>query len=742
MSEKIRKKTSIINNNIVYNYHKLDYNIVKSDAYKRFYKKEGFSINYLDIIKEENIDSFKSGEALDSYLYMGNHKVNYNGEEGISFMVWAPNAQEVQLVGDFNDWDGSSHKLENLNDSGIWSMFTTDLSQGDIYKYNVVGCDGVSRLKADPYGTYAELRPQTASKVFNLDEFDWSDKKYLEQKKNKSIFEQPMNIYEAHLGSWKRKWDGGFFNYEELYEMLEYCKDMGYTHIELMPITEYPLDMSWGYQTIGYYATTSRYGNPDQFKGFVNKAHELGIGIILDFAYSHFCKDIHGLYRFDGSAQYEYASPLKAENLAWGTAHFDVGKPEVKSFLLSNAIYWFKEYHVDGIRVDAVSSMLYLDYDGGDWEANQYGGKENIEAIDFLRKLNEVIYANIDNPIVVAEESTAWPMVTSPTYSGGLGFSYKWNMGWMNDTLQYMEKDPIYRKYHHDLITFSFMYAFSENFILPLSHDEVVHGKKSLLDKMPGDDWQRFANLRLLYAYYMIHPGKKLLFMGSEFAQGLEWRYAYGLEWQLLEIEQHSKMKDYVKDLNYMYKDEKSLYELDNTYKGFDFIDPNNKDQSIITLMRLSKNPKDFIIAVLNFTPNVYYDYKVGVPYEGVYEEILNSDNEKYYGSNQTMADAELVSVDEKWHNKPYHITIKVPPLGATFIKLKREKVKKDVVDEEIEISVKENTDTVGEKSSINVTVEKDSNVVKVNKIMQNHKKTKKNKSKNKRKNKKRSYNK
>ena len=657
-------------------------------------------------------------------------------------MVWAPNAKEIELVGDFNDWDGSSHKLENLYDSGVWSIFTTDLSQGDIYKYNVVGCDDVSRLKSDPYGTYAELRPETASKVFDLGKFNWSDKKYIEQKNKKSVFEQPMNIYEVHLGSWKRKWDGDFFNYQELYEMLEYCKDMGYTHIELMPITEYPLDMSWGYQTIGYYATTSRYGNPNEFKAFVDKAHELGLGIILDFAYSHFCKDIHGLYRFDGSAQYEYASPLKAENLAWGTAHFDVGKPEVKSFLLSNAIYWFKEYHVDGIRVDAVSSMLYLDYDGGDWEANQYGGKENIEAIDFLRKLNEVIYANIDNPIVVAEESTAWPMVTSPTYSGGLGFSYKWNMGWMNDTLKYMEKDPIYRKYHHDLITFSFMYAFSENFILPLSHDEVVHGKKSLLDKMPGDDWQRFANLRLLYAYYMIHPGKKLLFMGSEFAQGLEWRYAYGLEWQLLEIEQHSKMKDYVKDLNYMYKDEKSLYELDNTYKGFDFIDPNNKDQSIITLMRLSKNPKDFIIAVLNFTPNVYYDYKVGVPYEGVYEEILNSDNEKYYGSNQTMADAELVSVDEKWHNKPYHITIKVPPLGATFIKLKREKVKKDVVDEEIEISVKENTDTVGEKSSINVTVEKDSNVVKVNKIMQNHKKTKKNKSKNKRKNKKRSYNK
>ena len=597
--------------------------------------------------------------------------MEYKGEVGNSFAVWAPNAKAVYLVGDFNNWNETSHSLTNMYDSGIWSIFTTDLGEGEIYKYNVVGCDGVSRLKSDPYGTFSELRPKTASVVYEGIDYKWKDKKYLE-KKNKIITNnEPMNIYEVHLGSWKRKWDGGFFSFEELYEMIDYAKDMGYTHIELMPIIEHPLDMSWGYQTIGYYATTSRYGTPTEFKAFVDKAHELGLGVILDFAYSHFCKDIHGLYRFDGSPQFEYSNPLKAENLGWGTVHFDLGKPEVNSFLLSNVMYWFKEFHVDGIRVDAVSSILYLDYDIGDWRPNKYGGRENIEGIDFLRRLNEVVYENIKNPLIIAEESTSWPMVTSPTYLGGLGFSNKWNMGWMNDTLKYMEMDPIYRKHHHNLITFSFMYAFSENFILPLSHDEVVHGKKSLLDKMSGDEWQRFASLRLLYSYYMIHPGKKLLFMGGEFGQGLEWRYAYGLEWQLLDREQHAKTKVFVKELNNLYRKEKALYEIDNSYEGFDFIDPHNEDQSIVTLMRKGKDEGEFIIGILNFTPVVYYDYKVGVPYLDIYEEVFNSDDEKYWGSNQTMKNTELYAIDNKWHNQPYHIKIKVPPLGATFIKLK-----------------------------------------------------------------------
>lgn len=574
-------------------------------------------------------------------------------------------------MGDFNDWNETSHSLINMYDSGIWSIFTTELGEGEIYKYNVVGCDGVSRLKSDPYGTFSELRPKTASVVYEGIDYKWKDEKYLEEKNKIIPNNKPMNIYEVHLGSWKRKWDGGFFSFEELYEMIDYAKDMGYTHIELMPITEHPLDMSWGYQTVGYYATTSRHGKPDEFKAFVDKCHENNLGIILDFAYSHFCKDTHGLYRFDGSPQFEYEDPLKAENLGWGTVHFDLGKPEVNSFLLSNVMYWFKEFHVDGIRVDAVSSILYLDYDIGDWRPNKYGGRENIEGIDFLRRLNEVVYENIKNPLIIAEESTSWPMVTSPTYLGGLGFSNKWNMGWMNDTLKYMEMDSIYRKYHHDLITFSFMYAFSENFILPLSHDEVVHGKKSLLDKMSGDEWQRFASLRLLYSYYMIHPGKKLLFMGGEFGQGLEWRYAYGLEWQLLDREQHAKTKVFVQELNNLYKKEKALYEIDNSYEGVDFIDPHNEDQSIVALMRKGKDEKEFIICILNFTPVVYYDYKVGVPYLDIYEEVFNSDDEKYWGSNQTMKNDELYAIDNKWHNQPYHIKIKVPPLGATFIKLK-----------------------------------------------------------------------
>ena len=630
-------------------------------------------IKYLDIITKDRVKEFEEGNSLDSYKYLGNHKAEHEGKEGIAFSVWAPNAKAVYLVGDFNNWDETSHALERFENSGIWTTFTTELKEGDNYKYNVIGYDGVSRFKSDPYGTYSELRPNTASIVYEPSEYKWNDKNYLDEKNKKDLNREPINIYEVHLGSWKRKSNGDFYKFDELYEMIDYAKDMGYTHIELMPITEHPLDMSWGYQAVGYYATTSRHGTPDQFKAFVNKCHESGLGIILDFAYSHFCKDIHGLYRFDGTPQFEYSEPTKAENLGWGTVHFDLGKPEVNSFLLSNVMYWCKEFHVDGIRVDAVSSILYLDYDRVDWKPNKYGGKENLEGIDFLRRLNEVAYENISNPLIIAEESTAWPLVTAPTYVGGLGFSNKWNMGWMNDTLRYMEKDPIYRKYHHDLITFSFTYAYSENYILPLSHDEVVHGKKSLLDKMPGDGWQKFANLRLLYAYYMIHPGKKLLFMGGEFAQGIEWRHDYGLEWQLLEVEPHSKMKDYVKNLNYLYRSEKSLYEVDDSYEGFDFIDPHNDQDSIIILMRKGKKEKEFIIGILNFTPVVRYDYKVGVPYMGVYEEVFNSDDEKYWGSGQTMGDAKIYSTDEKWHNQPYHINIKVPPLGATFIKMTEE---------------------------------------------------------------------
>ncbi len=645
------------------------------------YKK----VNY-DNILMDNINKFKSGQSYDSYKFMGCHidRENYI----LSFTVWAPNAREVYLVGDFNNWSKNSHPMKNIENSGVWNISLNDIKEGDTYKYNVVGCDGVSRLKSDPYAFFSELRPNTASIVYDLEKYKWNDKKWQSRKIDENINQMPMNIYEVHLGSWKRKWDGGFFSYEELYEMIDYVKDMGYTHIEILPITEHPLDQSWGYQTVGYYSSSSRYGKPNEFKAFIDKCHENEIGIIIDFAYSHFCKDEHGLYKFDGSPQFEYKEILKAENIGWGTAHFDLGKPEVNSFLISNAIYWFNEFHVDGIRVDAVSSMLYLDYDIGEWRPNKYGGRENLEAIDFLKKFNESIYKYTNNPIIVAEESTSWPMVTGPTYKGALGFTYKWNMGWMNDTLRYMEMDPVYKKYHHELITFSFMYAFSENFILPLSHDEVVHGKKSLLDKMPGDLWQKFAGLRTLYAYYMIHPGKKLLFMGSEFGQGLEWRYAYGLEWELLEVEPHIAMKQYVKSLNNLYKNEKALYEIDTSYDGFDFIDPHNNEQSVVVLMRKGKKSEDFIIAVINFTPVVYYDYKIGVPHAGTYEEVFNSDDKAYGGSGETMDGAELFAKHEKWHNKDYHITIKVPPLGATFIKGKNININKFEVDKDKKVLI------------------------------------------------------
>jgi 1,4-alpha-glucan branching enzyme len=625
---------------------------------------------YEDVINNYNLNSFKEGFNYRSYEFMGAHIVEYKGVEGISFTLWAPKAKEVNLVGDFNEWDENSHPMINIDESGIWNIFIPNMKFKELYKYMVVSESGESKLKSDPYAFFSQLRPYTASIVYNIDDYKWNDDKWIRKREKHTYKDNPMNIYEVHLGSWKRKWDGEFFNYEELYEMIDYVYDMGYTHIEILPITEHPLDMSWGYQTVGYYSPTSRYGNPIELMKFIDRCHSKGIGVILDFAYSHFCKDDHGLYKFDGTNQFEYEEETKAENIGWGTAHFDLGKPEVQSFLISNAIFWMEKFHIDGIRMDAVASMLYLDYDIGPWKPNKYGGRENIEAIEFIKMFNEVVHKEIKNPIIIAEESTSWAMVTGPAYKGGLAFDNKWNMGWMNDTLKYIEMDSIYRKYHHELLTFSFMYAFSENFILPLSHDEVVHGKKSLLDKMPGDPWQKFATLRLLYAYMIMHPGKKLLFMGCEFAQGLEWRYSYGLEWESLEIESHKKMKDYVKDLNHIYKEEKALYEIDDHHSGFDFIDPHNMNQSVIVLMRKGKKEEDFLIGVLNFTPIVHFEYRIGVPYKGVYGEIFNSDSNKYWGSGQTMEGKLLKSQDINWHNKQQSIVIKVPPLGATFIKL------------------------------------------------------------------------
>ncbi|MFZ5353188.1 MAG: 1,4-alpha-glucan branching protein GlgB [Bacillota bacterium] len=622
-------------------------------------------------INSYDVYLFHEGNHFRSYEFLGAHLVNYNGLDGTSFCTWAPNAKEVRVVGEFNDWNSNDYCMSRVEDSGLWYIFIPGIKQWDMYKYEIHTKDGRILVKSDPYAFYSELRPGTASKVVNLKNYQWNDSKWLDERSLMNVYERPVNIYEVHLGSWKRKWDGEFHTYRELADdLIDYVCYMGYTHIEILPLTEHPFDGSWGYQSTGYFSVTSRYGSPYDFMYFVDRCHQKGIGVIMDWVPGHFCKDDHGLRRFDGTPLYEYADEVKGENIGWGTANFDLGRNEVMSFLVSNALFWFDMYHIDGIRVDAVASMLYLDFgkNHGEWQPNKYGGRENIEAVEFIKRLNKAVYKFYPNVLMVAEESTTWPLVTAPTYLGGLGFNYKWNMGWMNDMLKYMEMDSVYRKFHHNLITFSFMYIYSENFILPLSHDEVVHGKKSLIDKMPGDYWQKFANLRAFYGYMITHPGKKLLFMGGEFGQFIEWRYAYGLDWILLEYDMHKKLQLYVKQLNELYKSEKMLWELDHTWDGFEWIDPNNYNQSVIAFMRKSKNPSDFMIVVCNFTP-VYHDsYRIGVPYMGEYKEIFNSDSEEYGGSGQINYGS-IYALDEKWHNQEHTIVVKIPPLAAIMIK-------------------------------------------------------------------------
>ncbi|AFS77669.1 1,4-alpha-glucan-branching enzyme GlgB [Gottschalkia acidurici 9a] len=607
-----------------------------------------------------------------NYKKMGAHIRTENKQNGVRFSVWAPNARQVSVAGDFNDWNGRKHKMIKDKDTGMWSLFIPGLKEGDLYKYDIEDVNGKRVLKSDPYGFLHEKRPNTASIVYDLFEYQWNDVGFRRGKRVNKMYEGPINIYEVHLGSWKRKKDGEFMTYRELAdELVEYTLDMGYTHIEIMPIIEHPYDGSWGYQGVGYYSVTSRYGEPRDFMYFVDKCHQAGIGVILDWIPAHFCKDIHGLAKFDGTCLYEYGNHMKAENYQWGTLNFDLGRDEVISYLISNAIFYIDVFHIDGLRVDAVSSMLYLDFckEHGQWIPNRYGGRENLEAIEFMRKMNETIYENYPNTFMIAEESSAWPLVSSPTYLGGLGYNYKWNMGWMNDILEYMEKETIHRKWHHNLITFSIMYTYSENFILPLSHDEVVHGKKSLLDKMPGDYWQKFANLRLLYGYMMGHPGKKLLFMGGEFGQFIEWKYDDELDWFLLDYDMHEKVKNYTRDLNALYKEERSLWELDHKQEGFEWIDPNNSEQSIITFMRKGKKERDLLIIVCNFTPQVYEKYKIGVPFLGEYQEVFNSDYEKYGGSNFINKEI-LVSDNAKWNNQKYSLEINIPPLGVAYFKL------------------------------------------------------------------------
>ncbi|MDI6617800.1 MAG: 1,4-alpha-glucan branching protein GlgB [Clostridiales bacterium] len=614
---------------------------------------------------------FKEGTNRYAYRLFGAHFQNIGGIYGVRFSVWAPNAISVSVVGDFNGWDGGRNPMARIRDTGVWVAFIPKVKEYDIYKYQIRTADGETFLKSDPYAFYCENRPHTASKVVRLQGYDWKDAKWQNKKKEKDNYGNPMLIYEVHLGSWNRKKDGEFLTYREMAkELVDYVSYMGYTHIELLPLSEHPFDGSWGYQVTGYFAITSRFGTPYDFMYFVDRCHQKGIGVILDWVPSHFAKDAHGLVKFDGRALYEFEDPLQSEQKQWGTLNFNYGRKEVAAFLISNAIFWMDVYHVDGLRVDAVSSMLYLDFGKreGEWVPNRYGGRENLHAVKFLKNLNDAVSKEFKNALMIAEESSTWPNVTGPTYLGGLGFSYKWNMGWMNDILSYMSTDPIFRKWKHNNLTFSMTYAFSEKYILPLSHDEVVHGKKSLLNKMYGDYKQKFAGLRTLYGFMMAHPGKKLLFMGGEFGQFIEWRFDTKLDWNLLGFEMHSKIREYVRDLNHFYLNESSLWERDNGWDGFKWIEPNDFEQSVISFIRIGKDPKNILIAVCNFTPVKRENYRIGVIYPGEYCEALSSDDVKYGGSGK-IDRSNIIAQSIPCHGMRYSISIKIPPVSAVFFK-------------------------------------------------------------------------
>ncbi|HAT4364390.1 TPA: 1,4-alpha-glucan branching protein GlgB [Clostridium perfringens] len=631
------------------------------------------------VSKDENLlnfDLFLDGKEHLAYKFMGAHFVTENRKKGIRFTTWAPRSSKIYVIGDFNNWElKEEYSMEKINERGIWSLFVPKLEEGIKYKFAVVNeCGNNTVYKADPYAFKSELRPNTASVLTKIKSFRWGDKRWLNKREKEGLDNKPMNIYEIHLGSWKRK-NGEFMTYEEISEILpEYIKEMGYTHVEFMPINEHPLDASWGYQGVGYYSVTSRYGDLNGLKTLINKLHKNNIGVLLDWVPSHFCKDEHGLFMFDGSPTYEYEAWWKANNEGWGTCNFDLGRPEVKSFLFSNAMYWINEFHIDGLRVDAVSNMLYLDYgrEYGEWEPNIYGGNGNLEAIAFLKELNTIIKKEGKGAITVAEESTSWEGITKPVEEDGLGFDYKWNMGWMNDTLSYIELDPIYRKYHHNKMNFSMMYNYSEKFILPISHDEVVHGKKSLINKMWGDDWKKYAGLRLYASFMMGHPGKKLMFMGCEFGQFVEWREWEELQWNVIEeFDIHRKTQEYFRVLNHFYLENNSLWSLDYEEEGFRWIDADNSEQSVLSFIRIGKNKKEKLIFICNFTPEVYYDFKVGVPELGEYVEVFNSDSLEFGGAGNIIRDGILKATEESFKDFDYSISVKVPPLGTLVLKLK-----------------------------------------------------------------------
>ena len=601
---------------------------------------------------------------------LGAHPMEIEGVKGVHFAVWAPNASRVSIVGNFNNWDGRRHPMRLHSANGVWDIFIPSLCSGDTYKFEIADASGqLLPLKADPFARYMELAPGNASIVYE-DNYQWQDSDWLTQRQQSSTLDQPISIYEVHLGSWRRSEENQSLSYRELANSLvPYVKDMGYTHIELLPISEHPFDGSWGYQPVGLFAPTARFGRPEDFKFFIDHCHQAGIGVIMDWVPAHFPRDDFGLGRFDGTCLYEHADPRQGAHPDWGTLIFNFGQPEVVNYLIANALFWVQEYHIDALRVDAVASMLYLDYsrEDGEWVANEYGGNENLEAVDFLRLMNEKVHAT--GAITMAEESTAWPGVSQPTYKGGLGFSYKWNMGWMHDSLSYFGEDPVHRRYHHDKLTFGLLYAFSENFILPLSHDEVVHGKGSMITRMPGDDWQSFANLRLYYAFMYAHPGKKLLFMGGEFAQRTEWNHNSSLDWQLLDSPAHAGIAALLRDLNHFYRNTPALYQKDCSAEGFDWIDCSDNEQGVIAFIRLGNNRSKPLVSVCNMTPVIRQNYRIGVPVGGRYFERLNTDAEIYGGTgvgNFGQVDSELLST----HGHENSLNLVLPPLSTLILTL------------------------------------------------------------------------
>jgi 1,4-alpha-glucan branching enzyme len=628
----------------------------------------------VSLFTEHDIYLFRQGNHFRLYDRLGSRQMSVDGITGTYFAVWAPNAERVSVMGDFNDWDNNSHNLKVREDeSGIWEGFIPGVLNGVIYKYHIISKENNYRVeKGDPYSYRWELAPRTASVVWDLD-YEWNDRKWMEGRLRSNSLDAPYSIYEVHLGSWRRVPEEGdrFLSYRELaHQLADYVNDMGFTHVELLPVTEHPFYGSWGYQTVGYFAPTSRYGTPQDLMYLIDHLHQNGIGIILDWVPSHFPSDQHGLSYFDGTYLYEHEDPKKGFHPEWKSYIFNYSRNEVRAFLINSALFWLEKYHIDGIRVDAVASMLYLDYarEEGEWIPNQYGGNEDLDAINFLKGLNREIYGNHPDVQTFAEESTAWPMVSKPVHVGGLGFGIKWNMGWMHDTLKYFSRDPLYRKYHHDQLTFSLWYAFFENFMLPLSHDEVVHGKGALIGKMPGDEWQKGANLRLLFGYMFGHPGKKLIFMGNEFGQRKEWNHDESLEWHVLQYPSHQCIQKWLKDLNHLYRSEPALYELDFTTEGFEWVDVHDWERSIISFLRKRKGGWESILVVCNFTPSVSRNYRIGVPHGGFWRELLNSDAEIYGGSGQGNfggIEAEHVSS----HGRDYSLTLTLPPLSILFLK-------------------------------------------------------------------------